>query len=91
VLAMAAENPNTAGARFSILQQPTPGGDGKLTVFGRVISGMDVIYRVPSIKPTDIRLGAQPVKIVSMRVLRKQDHPYEPKTLPLSEADKSGK
>jgi hypothetical protein len=52
---------------------------------------MDVIYRVPSIKPTDIRLGAQPVKIVSMRVLRKQDHPYEPKTLPLSEADKSGK
>lgn len=91
VLAMAAENPNTASARFSILQQPTPGGDGKLTVFGRVISGMDVIYRVPSIKPTDIRLGAQPVKIVSMRVLRKQDHPYEPKTLPLSEADKSGK
>lgn len=91
VLAMAADDPNTGSARFSILQQPTPGGDGKLTVFGRVISGMDVIYRVPAIKPTDIRLGAQPVKIVSMRVLRKQDHPYEPKTLPLSEEDKSGK
>jgi hypothetical protein len=31
------------------------------------------------------------VKIISMRVLRKQDHPYEPKTLPLPEEDKSGK
>gem|GEM_PF-3261057 len=91
VLAMAADEPNTGSARFSILQQPTPGGDGKLTVFGRVTSGMDVIYRVPAIKPTDIRLGAQPVKIISMRVLRKQDHPYEPKTLPLPEEDKSGK
>ncbi len=91
VLAMAANETNTGSARFSILQQPTPGGDGKLTVFGRVISGMNVIYQVPAIKPTDIRLGATPVKIVSMRVLRKLDHPYEPKTLPLSDADKSGK
>lgn len=91
VLAMAAEEPNTGSARFSILQQPTPGGDGKLTVFGRVISGMDVIYRVPSIKPTDIKLGAKPVKIDSMRVVRKRDHAYEPKTIPLSEAEKSGK
>lgn len=91
VLAMAAEEPNTGSARFSILQQPTPGGDGKLTVFGRVISGMDVIYRVPPIKPTDIKLGAKPVKIESMRVVRKRDHAYEPKTIPLSEAEKSGK
>ena len=91
VLAMAAQDPNTGSARFSILQQPTPGGDGKLTVFGRVISGMDVIYRVPPIKPTDIKLGAKPVKIESMRVVRKRDHAYEPKTIPLSEAEKSGK
>lgn len=91
VLAMVADEPNTGSARFAILQQPTPGGDGKLTVFGRVISGMDVIYRVPTIKPTDVQLGAKPVQIQSMRVLRKKDHPYEPKTLPLSEAAKSGK
>jgi cyclophilin family peptidyl-prolyl cis-trans isomerase len=91
VLAMAAEEPNTGSARFSILQQPTPGGDGKLTVFGRIISGLDVIYRVPAVKPTDIKLGAKPVKIESMRVVRKRDHAYEPKTIPLSEAEKSGK
>lgn len=90
-LAMTTEGPNTGSARFTILQQPTPSADGKLTVFGRVISGMNVIYGVPPIKPTDIRLGAEPVKIVSMRVLRKQTHPYEPKTIPLPAGDKSGK
>jgi cyclophilin family peptidyl-prolyl cis-trans isomerase len=35
-------NPALADSQFYILLQPRPGLDGKYTVFGRVISGMDV-------------------------------------------------
>ncbi len=63
--------PHTGGSQFFLTHSPTAHLNGVHTVFGRVISGLDVVR---SIEPDDV--------VESVIVLRKRDHEYEPQTLP---------
>ncbi len=69
------EDPDSAGTRFYIALGPAPALDGKFTVIGRVVSGMDVLKRiaaapVKSANPDspDSEKPAQPVTIKKVAI-----------------------
>ena len=67
---MANAGPGTNGSQFFITHEAQPHLDGKHTVFGKVISGMDVVNKI-----------MQGDVIEKMLVLQKRDHAYQVETL----------
>jgi len=71
-MAMArSSDPNSAGSQFYICLDPQPSLDGKYTVFGQVLKGMDVVRAIGDVKTDAGDRPVEPVRIRQIRVMEK--------------------
>jgi len=77
-LSMAHAGRDTGGSQFFLTFRRTPHLDGRHTVFGRVVEGLDVLAKLQRIDPSAAGRKPDPDRIVEAKVLRKRDHEYQP-------------
>lgn len=66
VLSMANAGPNTNGSQFFITHVATPWLDGKHTVFGKVVDGLDVLLAIPERDPGDRSAPAVTIRSIDI-------------------------
>jgi cyclophilin family peptidyl-prolyl cis-trans isomerase len=81
VIAMAHAGRDTGGSQFYITYIKTDWLDGKHTVFGRVIKGMENVDKLAKTQIGQRQLaGVKHDTIKKATVLQKRDHEYKPET-----------
>ena len=77
-ISMANAGPNTNGSQFFLMFGPVTHLNGRHTVFGRVIEGIEVLADLQRIDPEDEVILVEPDMIIEAKVLRDRGHVYEP-------------
>lgn len=79
-LSMAHAGPDTGGSQFFLTFVPTQFLDGRHTVFGRVVEGLDQLAKIQRRDPENPG-AVEAEKIIEMKVLRDRGHEYAPKKI----------
>ena len=66
ILSMTNAGPGTNGSQFFITHGPTPHLNGRHTVFGQVVEGLDVLMSIPARDPGNVNAPA--VKIIRVTI-----------------------
>lgn len=74
-LAMANTGPNTSQSQFFISEVPLEYLNGKHTIFGQVVEGQDVVFKIARVPRDENDVPKTPVKIASITFKREGDAP----------------
>jgi len=71
-LAMANHGPNTNGCQFYICLEPLPKLDGRYTIIGEVVKGMDVVEKIGDVKTTGAPMDRPLTAVIMEKVWIKE-------------------